>query len=297
MLKGNIIDIKHMAVHDGPGIRTTFFFKGCPLHCAWCHNPESQSAKPELGLLQNRCINCRMCAGICPKHTFENNKHHIDRTTCTNCGKCVAACPVNALELYGRDITLDDALKAGLADKAFFADNNGGCTLSGGEPLLQSDFAEALLSELKKHHIHTAVDTCGAVPWSSFEKILPVTDLFLFDLKHPDPAEHKRLTGMDNVLLLENLQKLDQTGKPIEVRIPLIPDYNSTPEALAGFAAILGSLKNLTAVTILPFHHARFKYQALDITEPLAGLEPCSDETAFMVKKFFTEHNIKVSEN
>jgi pyruvate formate lyase activating enzyme len=152
------------------------------------------------------------------------------------------------------------------------------------------------LSELKKHNIHTAVDTCGAVSWSAFEKVLNVTDLFLFDLKHPESSEHKKMTGLGNELLLENLQKLDQAGKSIEIRIPLIPDFNSTPEALTGFVEILSKLENLTAVKILPFHRARFKYQALDMVEPLKDREPCSDELAEFVREFFRKNNINVSE-
>ena len=298
MLIGNIIDIKHLAVHDGPGVRTTFFFKGCPLRCKWCHNPESQSAKPELGLLRNRCIDCRRCAEVCKLHTFnKDGRHLIERSQCTYCGRCVNACPVNALELYGVRITLEKAVADALSDQEFYRANGGGCTLSGGEPLLQSDFALALLSELKKHHIHTAVDTCGAVPWSAFEKVLNVTDLFLFDLKHPESSEHKKMTGLGNELLLENLQKLDQAGKSIEIRIPLIPDFNSTPEALTGFVEILSKLENLTAVKILPFHRARFKYQALDMVEPLKDMEPCSDELAEFAREFFRKNNINVSDN
>ncbi|MBE6367213.1 MAG: glycyl-radical enzyme activating protein [Lentisphaerae bacterium] len=296
MLKGNIIDIKHLAVHDGPGIRTTVFFKGCPLRCWWCHNPESQAVKKELGLLRNRCINCRLCSNVCRLHTFDSEgKHLVERAGCSSCGKCVDVCPVNALELYGHSISLEKTVAEVLKDRVFYG-SNGGCTLSGGEPLLQSEFAAAVLNELKKLHIHTAVDTCGAVPWSSFEKVLPVTDMFLFDLKHPDPEEHRRMTGVDNKLLLENLQQLDSCGKPIEIRIPLIPQYNSTPEDLNGFLLIMASLKNLTAVKILPFHHARFKYQALDIAEPLAGLETCSDELYRQVQDFFRKNNISVSE-
>ena len=298
MLIGNIIDIKHLAVHDGPGIRTTFFFKGCPLRCRWCHNPESQGAAPELGLLQHRCIKCRKCAAICSLHTFDaEGNHHIDRARCIHCNKCVENCPVNALERYGRTIPLEEAFAEAMRDESFYRANSGGVTVSGGEPLLQSDFVYALLEKLHQHSIHTAVDSCGAVPWSSFEKVLPVTDLFLFDLKHPDPAEHLRATGMTNTLLLENLQKLDKNAKPVEIRIPLIPGYNNTAEALAGFANIISGLHNVTSVSVLPFHRARFKYQAIGQSEPLEDLEPCTVAEADAVRDFFRKNNINVSDN
>jgi pyruvate formate lyase activating enzyme len=297
MLTANIIDIKHLAVHDGPGIRTTIFFKGCPLRCQWCHNPESQIAAPQLGLLHKCCIKCRQCAEVCPHHRFIGNEHIIDRSSCTACGKCVNACPVNALELYGKTVTIEKAVEELLTDKVFYQNSNGGCTASGGEPLLQSDFCAELFAELKKHDIHTALDTCGAVPWSAFEKVLPVTDMILFDLKHPDSAQHKAAVGMGNEQLLKNLFELDKYNKPIEIRIPLIPGINSDTDSLQGFAKILTALRNVSGVKVLPFHHARFKYQALGAQEPLNDLEPCSNELAEDVRKYFINNNIKVLTN
>ena len=298
MLTADIIDIKHLAVHDGPGIRTTFFFKGCPLRCLWCHNPESQSAQRELGFLENRCTGCRHCAEICSAHTFDAaGMHHIDRTQCRLCGRCVRECPMNALELYGSMLTLDDAVAAARRDLDFFRASGGGCTVSGGEPLLQSKFCAALFRELKRYDIHCAADTSGAVPWRAFEEVLPVTDLFLYDLKHPDGARHRELTGSGNAELLDRLRRLDRTGVPIEVRIPLVPGYNSTPEALAGFVKILTGLEHLTGVRILPFHRARFKYRALGRAEPLEALEPCPEELAAEMKKHFAKNHIKVIEN
>ena len=297
MLTANIIDIKHLAVHDGPGIRTTIFFKGCPLRCQWCHNPESQIAAPQLGLLQKCCIQCRQCAEVCLHHRFVDNEHIIDRASCTACGKCVKACPVNALELYGKTVTLDEVVAELLRDKVFYQNSNGGCTVSGGEPLLQSDFCAALFAELKKHNVHTALDTCGAVPWSAFEKVLPVTDMILFDLKHPDSAQHKAAVGMGNEQLLTNLFELDKYNKPIEIRIPLIPGINSDMDSLQGFVNIISKLRNCAGIKVLPFHRSRFKYQALGQEEILKDLEPCSNELAENVRTFFINNNIKVLTN
>ena len=297
MLTANIIDIKHLAVHDGPGIRTTIFFKGCPLRCQWCHNPESQIAAPQLGLLEKCCIKCRKCAEVCSLHQFVNDEHTIDRSRCTACGKCVNVCPVNALELYGKTVTLDEVVAELVQDKVFYQNSNGGCTASGGEPLWQSDFCAALFAELKKHQIHTALDTCGAVPWSAFEKVLPVTDMILFDLKHPDSAQHKAAVGMGNEQLLKNLFELDKYNTPIEIRIPLIPGINSSMESLQGFVNILSNLRNVTGVKVLPFHRSRFKYQALGQEEILKDLEPCSNELAENVRTFFINNNIKVLTN
>ena len=298
MLSGNIIDIKHLAVHDGPGIRTTLFFKGCPLRCRWCHNPESQLTKRELGYWQKKCINCRKCTEVCSLHSFdEQGVLYIDHGRCTACGKCADVCPVNALEIYGRTVTLEEAAREMLHDVEFFRTSGGGCTLSGGEPLLQSKFAGALLQELKKHNIHTAVDTCGAVPWSAFEDVLEYTDLFLFDLKHPQSAPHKEFTGSDNEKVLANLYHLDQSGKPIEVRIPLIPGFNSSREVWDGFAEILLKLRSLSGVKLLPYHCSRFKYQVLGIDERMGDVQPCPDELTEEATKYFLNKQIKVLTN
>lgn len=297
MLTANIIDIKHLAVHDGPGIRTTVFFKGCPLRCNWCHNPESQLGSTQLGLLDNSCIKCKECEKVCQYHSFVGNKHYINRKNCTLCGKCVTNCPVNALELYGKQVSLDTVFKEIIQDKVFFNNSCGGCTVSGGEPLLQSKFCKELFLKLKAENIHTAVDTCGAVSWSAFEDVVPFTDIFLFDLKHPNSIKHKEATALGNEQILSNLFNLDKCNKPIEIRIPLIPYYNSDEVSLAGFISILKQLKNLIGIKVLPFHKSRFKYQALGQEEILKDLDPCSDILANSVKQYFCKNNITVLEN
>ena len=183
MEQARYIDINRFAVHDGPGIRTTLFLKGCPLRCLWCHNPESRRPQPELAIHYPKCTLCGECAKVCACHKIVNGVHEFDRTACKACGKCEAACPSGALELFGRTMTADEAAEKLLEDRIFYRDG-GGITLSGGEPLLQSSFCAELLRKMKAEGIHCAVDTCGSVPWSAFETVLPYTDLFLYDFSH-----------------------------------------------------------------------------------------------------------------
>lgn len=264
MLTASICDIKRFAVHDGPGIRTTLFLKGCSLHCRWCHNPESIRNVPELGLLARKCSFCGACAKFCACHSVAEGKHHIDRKKCIGCGKCVAVCLYDALELYGRRITVAEAAAAILEDRNFYDFSHGGATVSGGEPLLQADFCAELFRMLHKSGIHNAVDTCGNVPWRAFKKVLPYADLFLYDFKHSDPAEHKKLTGSDNILIKENLCKLSRTGKPIEIRMVMIPGLTMDEDNLHASGQFLGGLTNITKVKLLPYHSlARSKYEAV----------------------------------
>ena len=262
-MAGRYVEVKRFAVHDGPGIRTTLFLKGCPLSCVWCHNPETISGKPELGFHKNRCICCGECAKVCDCHFVTAAEHRIDRERCTACGKCLEACLSGALELYGKTITPEAAAELLLRDRMFYGEN-GGATLSGGEPLLQSEFCARLLALLKHEAVHCAVDTSGAVPWKAFERVLPFTDLFLYDVKSIDPVRHKEFTGCDNRRILEKLQRLDAVGIPIEIRMIQIPGYNMEARETARAAEFLAGLKHITAVRLLPYHAlARSKYRAV----------------------------------
>ncbi len=260
-----VCDIKHFSVHDGPGIRTTLFLKGCPLHCLWCHNPESIDPRPQLGFFAERCTGCGACAAVCSCHRITTDgRHEFDRESCTACGKCVDACLFDALELYGRELTLEEAVATVLEDRVFYAVSGGGVTLSGGEPLLQADFGAELFKLLKQEAIDTAVDTCGQVPWSSFERILPWTDRFLYDFKHADSATHRTLTGSGNEQIKANLARLSQTGVPIEIRMPLIPGLNTDDTTIEAAGEFLSTLPNITAVRLLPYHNlAHSKYAAV----------------------------------
>ena len=204
-MTGIFLDIKRFAVHDGPGIRTTIFLKGCPLRCRWCHNPESISPKPEIGLLQHKCIACGACVESCPvkAHSFSGGKHLFDRSKCNTCGKCVETCYPEALEYYGQKISVDEAVAAILEDKIFYDNSGGGATFSGGEPLLQIEFCTGVFKILRNEGVHCAIDTSGAVKWDKFETVLPYTDMFLYDLKHVDEERHLQHIGSSNRLILE----------------------------------------------------------------------------------------------
>ncbi|MBN2450050.1 MAG: glycyl-radical enzyme activating protein [Lentisphaeria bacterium] len=275
--RGCVADIKRFAVHDGPGIRTTLFLKGCSLACSWCHNPETISPSPEIGFLRGRCTGCGRCVTACPEgaHVVRDGAHVFERAACVACGRCVAACFYGALEYYGREMSVSEAAAAVLEDRTFYAMSGGGCTLSGGEPLLQADFCAALCARLGQTGIHRAVDTAGAVPWAAFEAVLPHTDLFLYDVKHLDDQAHRAHTGASNALIIENLQRLSRQGVPIEVRIPLVPGFNDSNDALQAFGSCLAGLPNLTRVRLLPFHAlARSKYAAIGRSDTMPATQP-----------------------
>ena len=278
MSVARIVDIKHFAVHDGPGIRTTVFLKGCPLRCIWCHNPESVRTVPEIALL-NRCTLCGRCAEVCRCHRIEKGKHLIDRTSCTGCGRCVSACLCNALVLYGKSFTPEGLMPELLTDRLFYEHSGGGITVSGGEPLLAPEFCRDLFRLLKTEGIHCAVDTCGNIPWNAFETVLPFADLFLYDLKQMDSDLHRQYTGAPNERILENLKHLDDTGKPIEIRMPIIPGLNDDPGEIASAGRFLGGLKHIIAVRLLPYHSfARSKYQAIGHADTMPAVESPSKE-------------------
>lgn len=278
MLKANIFEIKRFAVHDGDGIRTTVFFKGCPLRCLWCHNPESLVAKPQLAWHSHKCIGCGECVSACPRgaHAVTEGVHTLNRELCAACGKCVQACIGEALTLYGRQTTVEELLPLLLEDRDFYENSGGGVTLSGGECLLQADFCAELLKALKGEGIHTAVDTCGFVDREELDKVIPYTDIFLYDIKAVDEDVHIRCTGHSNARILENLKYLDSCGKKVEIRIPFVPNYND--DQVEKIADFLKELSNVTKVRVLPYHnYAGSKYRALDIPDTLPGQLPEKD--------------------
>lgn len=270
-----IVEIKHFAVHDGDGIRTTVFFKGCPLACLWCHNPESIEYRPSIGFFADKCVLCGDCVAACPQgvHRVEGDTHTLKREACVGCGACEAACLFDALTAYGKEMTVEELLPTLLADRPFYARSEGGVTLSGGECLMQADFCAELLAALKREGIHTAVDTCGYVPFSAFESVLPYTDVFLYDVKAVTPSIHERCTGKGNGLILDNLARLDALGARIEVRIPFVPGYND--EDLPRIASHLSRLHSLTGVRLLPYHNmAGAKYAAIGRESTLPSTLP-----------------------
>ena len=273
---GIVTDVKRFAVHDGPGIRTTFFLKGCFLRCRWCHNPEGLSSGPQLAYYAHKCRNCGGCAGVCPAgaHTFEGGVHRFDREKCRHCGSCELWCPTAALKLYGRSMTVEEALKTAREDASFYAESGGGVTLSGGEPLFQPRFARDLLEALKDSGIHTALDTSCFAEREVLDGVVQFTDMFLVDFKHPSPEEHKRLTGRSNDLIRANLRHLSDIGARIEIRIPLVPGCNDAPETLTEAGKFLGEL-NIEAVRLLAYHpQAATKYAALEMPYQLPDTAP-----------------------
>ena len=279
-MEGFIFDIKHFAVHDGPGIRTTVFFKSCPLKCVWCHNPESISHKKQLGYLAHKCVGCGKCADVCPTgaHTLDTeHRHHFDRQKCIACGKCTTVCHAKALSLYGRYMDADTIITELLEDADFYECSGGGVTLSGGECLMQADFCSELLAKLKERRIHTAVDTCGFVSRSALELVMPYTDLFLYDVKAFDEEAHIRCTGRPNSLILENLLYLTHSGNDVEIRIPCVPGMNL--DQMAKIGSFLNGLDHITGVRLLPYHNfAGTKYKSLDMENTLPERLPTDEE-------------------
>lgn len=278
-MKAIISDIKRFAVHDGDGIRTTVFFKGCPLKCIWCHNPESIDFKPQVAYYENKCIGCGECIFVCPSgaHKITQEGHIFERELCVACGKCEKICLGEALKFYGKEMTVDELLPLLLEDKDFYKTSGGGVTLSGGECLCHSDFCAELLRMLKKEGINTAVDTCGYVVRESIDKVLPYTDTFLYDIKAIDENVHIKCTSKSNKLILENIKYIDSLDKSIEVRIPYVPDYNDNQ--INQIARFLKKLKNVTKIRVLPYHnYAGSKYKALDIENGLPVKLPDGEE-------------------
>ena len=278
-MKALISDIKRFAVHDGDGIRTTVFFKGCPLKCRWCHNPEGISRKPQLSYIAKKCIQCGACIDRCPAgaHQFFPEGHVFHRDRCLSCGSCVEECLGQALKLYGQEITVDELMPHLLADADFYESSGGGVTLSGGEPLMQASFCRELLERLKKEDIRTAVDTCGYASKQAVEEVMPYTDLFLYDLKAVDEEVHERCTGVSNRPILENLRYINSCGKAVEIRIPYVPGMNDGEiERMGGFLKDLSAVK---CVKVLPYHgFAASKYEALGMENPLPRTESPGDE-------------------
>ena len=256
MISGTIFNIQKFCVNDGPGIRTTVFFKGCPLNCAWCHNPESKKAIPEVFYNASKCIKCGKCMAKCDEnaHDFEGGNHSYIREKCVVCGKCCDFCPTEALEVAGYETTVEDALKEVLKDKAFYENSGGGMTLSGGEPMMQFEFALGLMKRAKEEGLHTCMETCGFADSEKYREIAPYVDIFLFDYKITDREDHKKYTGVYNDKILENLFMLDGLGNNTVLRCPIIPTVNDTDEHLNAIAETANKLKNILEVNIEPYH-------------------------------------------
>lgn len=256
-MDGRVFAIERCSLHDGPGIRTTVFFKGCPLRCLWCHNPESQEQASTLYSLKERCIRCGACIGTCPQHCHQadgDGTISIDRRRCTGCGACTRACPADALEVKGSLMSAEDVLAEIARDKPYYDSSGGGMTISGGEPLSQWAFAEALLRGARKRGIHTCVETSGFAPFEHLSALEAWTDLFYFDIKETNSEKHLEYTGVKNTCILENLAKLDRYGATIVLRCPVIPGFNDRPDHFAAIAELANRLQNVCEINLLPYH-------------------------------------------
>jgi pyruvate formate lyase activating enzyme len=265
------------SVNDGPGIRTTVFFKGCPLSCLWCHNPESLQRATEIVLRDDRCIQCGECLTACTHGAISRDDGRVvtDRALCSRCGDCVAHCYADARELVGREMTPDDVMRQVLQDRLFFDQSGGGVTFSGGEPLLQHEFLLALLTASKQEGLHTVLDTTGHTTPQILERIAPLVDLFLYDLKMMDDAQHRSYTGVSNRLPLENLRHLVEGEKEIIVRIPLIPGVNDDSDNIRSSGELLASLHGIREVHVLPYHTTGVsKYHRIGKSYALSTLKP-----------------------
>jgi pyruvate formate lyase activating enzyme len=253
---GLIFNIQKYSVHDGPGIRTTVFLKGCPLHCVWCHNPEGISHQREMMVLENRCIGCQQCRLACRYGTEIPGDSALPPRSevCELCGACVEACPTQGRQIIGQEVDVDQVLEAVLQDQLFYEDSGGGVTFSGGEPLSQPQFLRGLLDACRERGLHTAVDTCGLARREDLLAVAALADLFLYDIKFMDEAKHRRYTGVSNDLILENLQALGRVHSQIWVRVPLIAGINDDPADLEATADFAATVPGVRQVNLLPFH-------------------------------------------
>ena len=298
---GLVSDFQRFSIHDGPGIRTIVFFKGCPLHCAWCANPETITHRPEIMLIPHNCIGCGKCGEVCPKDCIEFDPcgavHTNDRESCLlpACGKCQQICYANAINISGRYLTVPEVMAEVERDREFFQ-RTGGVTFSGGEPLAQPQFLRELAQEAKLRKLHTAMETCGYAPWESVGPIFGFLDLVLYDLKHMDSEEHRRHTGVPNQVILENLKRIDQLGIPIRVRLPLVPGLNDSRENVRATAAFAASLRHLEALDVLPYHRiGEPKWRQLGRPYQLHGVVPHDRDRVHELADLAREFDIEVT--
>ena len=297
-MHGLVFDIKKYSIHDGPGIRTTVFFKGCPLSCWWCHNPESQSSDLEMILHDNRCIRCGACVDTCPHQaiTWIDGEPITDRAKCERCATCAESCYADARERVGREMTVEQVMAEIERDIAFYDESRGGVTFSGGEPLLQRDFLLALLQACRAKEIHTVVDTSGFAAWDTFERIRDCVDLFLYDLKLMDDAKHCEFTGVPNQPILQNLQKLSERGHNLSVRVPIVPGINDDDENIRQIGEFVSTLPHINGLDILPYHNiALDKYLNLGKPYRLFETRRPSDERLAEIARRLNQFGLGVT--
>lgn len=298
MLKGMIFDIKRFEVHDGPGIRTTVFLKGCPLKCWWCHNPEGISPEKEVMYFEYKCIYCRTCEKLCPRNAIKivDSQHTIIREKCNGCGKCAETCPSGALKTVGIEITVEGLLREIEKDVKLYDVSNGGVTFSGGEPLYQPEFLLEILKKCKEVDINTALDTSGYAPKEVFKKVIPYVNIFLYDIKIMKEDYSYKYIGATSKPILENLRILIEMnrGRDVILRFPVIPNITDTKENIEEIIKLMKTLKGVEEIDLLPFHDVREKYIRLGKEYKMISSEPPSPQKLKFLKEIFEEMGLKV---
>ena len=295
-LTGIVFNIQRYSIDDGPGVRSTVFLKGCPLTCLWCSNPESQNPVPEVSWRYTSCKQCGTCVGVCQTNsiTLNNGEISVDRKTCVRCGKCIEACVPEALSLSGKQMTVDEVFQVVKRDYDYYEASNGGVTASGGEILGQADFVAELFRQCREARIGTCADTSGFGARDALEKILEYSDLVLFDLKHMDPEEHKQACGQSNELILQNLEFAIKSGVKVIIRVPLIPDFNTSDESLSDIAKAVRDKTGDAEVNIMPYHsYGANKYRMIGKEYPLEGLRELMHQEKTRAKEIFEAHGLK----
>ena len=297
--KGVIFNIQHYSIHDGPGIRTTVFMKGCPLYCVWCQNPESQALQPELFFNVEACIGCGKCMQACPSTAIEiiNGHSKTNRQICRSTGVCVDVCPNEARSLMGKYVSASDVFKEVNGDAIFYRRSGGGVTLSGGDSVAQPEFAVSILKLCKNAGIHTALDTSGYVKWEKFQKILEYVDLVLYDFKQMDPVLHKKYTGVSNNLILDNVKKIYHEYRiPLLARLPVVPGYTDSVENIEAIAKFIANeLGKEVKVHLLPYHRlGETKYERLECLSACASIQPPGEDQMLKLKELVESFGLTV---
>jgi len=297
-IKGLVFNIQHYSIHDGPGIRSTVFLKGCPLRCVWCQNPESQSGLPEVLFMSERCEGCGACVPVCPVGAIsvDQGKARTDRGRCRGTGACVEACPNEARSLMGKMMSANEVLADVIKDAMFYEGSGGGITISGGDPLAQDDFTEAICRLAKAAGLHTAIDTSGYAPWPAFQRVLEHTDLVLYDFKCMDDEKHKEFTGVSNELILENAKRMCESFPEVTLlaRFAVIPGYNDDEHNLRQTAAFLKALGKVATVHLLPYHtFGEAKYERLEQPRQALPIAPPSEERMREIKRVFEDAGVE----
>jgi pyruvate formate lyase activating enzyme len=293
-----VFNIDRMTVHNGPGLRTVVYLKGCPLRCLWCSTPESQKPHPEIAIYPDRCTHCGYCAPVCPLHAIKLTKEtiSINRAQCDNCGKCAEVCYPEALKLLGQVMTVEELLEEVKKDIVFYKQSGGGVTVSGGEPLLAPEFLKRFLSACREEGISAGIDTCGHVPWENIEQVLPYVDFFLWDIKHMDPVKHREFTGVTNELILSNARALSKVGIPLYIRVPVIPGYTDSDRNIKAICKFALELPSVVRVDLLFMHHlGKARYDSLNRVYPIADVPTIPNDVLQRMKLLVESYGLRCS--